>query len=130
MLTIEGRGPFVEGIRCRESDNIITVDGSILRIRDMAKFCFIVLRTGRSLIQCVLDHDGAQIEGLSEGRSLMEGDCIRVVGTKVDEPRATGGFEVHVAKLKVLSQADCLPPLISQSLSWALHLRSSLRTDL
>ncbi len=111
MLTIEGRGPFVEGIRCRESDNIITVDGSILRIRDMAKFCFIVLRTGRSLIQCVLDHDGAQIEGLSEGRSLMEGDCIRVVGTKVDEPRATGGFEVHVAKLKVLSQADCLPPL-------------------
>ena len=112
MMTIEGKGPFSEGIRSySEVNREICVEGSIHRIRDMGKFAFVVIRTSRSLVQCVMDRDSCVINGLESGRSLMEGDCIRVWGEKVDEARAEGGFEVHISRIDVLSHADSISPL-------------------
>lgn len=110
MLTMEGKGPFQEGIRYEDKQKTV-IDGCIHRIRDMGKFAFVVLRTGRTLYQCVLDYAATAVTGLSEGRSLMEGDCIRATGKNVLDDRAINGFEVHLSEIGVLSQAHALPPL-------------------
>ncbi len=111
-MTIKGMGPLQEGIRQSGSapDEVI-VEGCIHRIREMGKVIFVVIRTSRSLIQCVLDEGGYQLTGLREDGSLNEGDCVRVTGIKKEEPRAFGGFEVHGRSIEVLSVANALPPV-------------------
>lgn len=111
-MAIKGIGPLQEGIRQAEQDeDEVVVEGCIHRIREMGKVTFVVVRTSRTLIQCVLDDGNYQVTGLKEGRSLTEGDCVRIVGVKKDEPRAHGGFEVHVNNIEILSCANALSPV-------------------
>lgn len=110
MLYVTGGDPRKEGLRKADSnENDITAEGFIHRIRDMGKISFIVIRTSRALVQCVVNE--ADIEGVLSGRKLMEGDCIRITGEKVLEPRAAGGFEIHIKNMELLSKADSLPPI-------------------
>jgi nondiscriminating aspartyl-tRNA synthetase len=112
MITISGRRPFGEGIRHYDDESgHMTVDGFIHRIRDMGSFSFIIIRTARCLIQCVMEKGACAIEGLPEGRGLAEGDCVRVTGTKVTEPKAEGGFEVRVSGISALSCSNASPSL-------------------
>jgi nondiscriminating aspartyl-tRNA synthetase len=77
----------------------------------MGKFSFVVLRTSRALVQCVLAENQFTVKGLDPERNLMEGDCVRFKGQKNDEPRAEGGFEIHVTEAEVLSVAYSLAPV-------------------
>ena len=99
MKTIEGQGPRKEGCEQR-ADGTARVEGFVHRIRDMGGFAFLVLRTGRAMVQCVMD-DAVQQQA---GVKLEPGDTVRVIGERVDEPRAVGGFEVRISELEVLSR--------------------------
>ncbi len=112
MMAIKGSGPLQEGMRqTGQAENEVVVEGCIHRIREMGKVTFVVIRTSRALVQCVLDDGGYQVKGLKEGRSLTEGDCIRITGEKKEELRAEGGFEVHGKSIEILSTAHALSPV-------------------
>lgn len=112
MVVITGEAPRKEGIRQKDLNGTeIVAEGFIHRIRDMGKFAFVILRTSRSLVQCLLDESDCVFQGLELNRKLMEGDCIRLSGLKVPDPRAEGGFEIHVDQVEVLSVADSISPI-------------------
>ncbi len=104
MSYIEGRKPWAEGATHRE-DGTSTVEGFIHRIRDMGGFSFLVVRTGRSLVQCVLEESVKE----KSGRLLETGDTVRLEGVRVPEPRATGGFEIRISRIEILSRPSAQP---------------------
>ncbi len=106
MERILGKCPPAEGVT-RQSDDGVRVEGFVHRIRDMGGFSFLVIRTGRSMVQCVLDDVIAEENNVK----LDTGDTVRVYGECVAEPRAAGGFEVRIQKLEVLSRPTAQPPV-------------------
>ena len=68
-----------EGLRTAE-DGQASVQGFVHRIRPMGGVVFVVVRTGRALIQCVWDGE------LPDG--LCEGACVDARGVVVEDARA------------------------------------------
>lgn len=87
---------------------IITIHGSIYKIRKMKGFSFLILRTARDFIQCVCDNPVI----LS---SLQEEACIRMEAEVVKEERAKLGAELHVKSIDILSRPTDLPKGYSQA---------------
>lgn len=76
---------------------IITIHGSIYKIRRMSGFCFVILRTARYTIQCVCDR-----QELAE--RLKEEACCLLKARVVGEERARLGAELHLEDVEVLSE--------------------------
>jgi len=90
-----------------QSDSELTINGSIYRIRDMGTFAFIILRTGRHLVQCVLDQKNCDIDL----NTLQENDSVEAFGViKLDE-RASNGFELSLRNISVLSSPFAQMPI-------------------
>lgn len=75
---------------------IVTLHGSIHKIRKMKGFFFLILRTAQYTVQCVCD---SQVL-LSQ---LQEEACVRVEAEVVKEERAKLGVELHVKHITLLS---------------------------
>ena len=103
---ISGVGPRKEGVEIAQ-DGSVRVEGFVHRIRDMGGFTFLVIRTGRSMVQCVLEEGVSSATGLR----LETGDTVRVVGERVAEPRAEGGFEVRIREAEILSRPAVQSPV-------------------
>lgn len=87
----------------------ITIHGSVHKIRKMSGFSFLILRTPKRLVQCVLDSDKCQVEGF-----LKEEACIRANALVVEEPRSKTGWELHLKRITVLSEpAEEMPVVIN-----------------
>jgi nondiscriminating aspartyl-tRNA synthetase len=85
----------------------LTINGSIYRIRDMGTFAFIILRTGRYLVQCVFDPQKCNFD-LS---TLQENDSVEASGVVNLEERATNGFELCLRSIIVLSSPFAQMPI-------------------
>jgi nondiscriminating aspartyl-tRNA synthetase len=110
----------------------VTTHGMIHKIRRMSGFAFVILRTGRNLIQCVYteDSEGPELSAISEGCS------VRVEGVASHNPKVMNGAEILVKRLKIMSvPAEAMPIVISRkeldvSLDTSLNLRPvSLRNQ-
>jgi len=75
----------------------IEIHGTVHRIREMNGFSFLILRTGRELIQCVVDN------GISSQERVIEGSSIRVTGYVNIDEKSHSGPEIRVSSLVVLS---------------------------
>lgn len=88
----------------------------------MSGFSFVILRTGRELMQCVYTRDKAQFDL----DSIVEGSCVIVEGEVVLDSRVAYGAEVHIINIKVLSRpVENLPIVINRK-----QLDISLDTNL
>ncbi len=88
----------VEAIRAATGG--VELKGMVHRIRDMGTFAFLMLRTDRHIMQCVVDNNaGELLEGVREGCG------VRVRGLVALDERATHGFEIHLNEITVLSGA-------------------------
>lgn len=84
---------------------VVTLHGSIYKIRRMSGFCFVILRTARYTIQCVCDRQ----EIIAE---LQEEACVELAALVVREERAKAGVELHIRELKVLSRPGEQMPIV------------------
>ena len=91
-----------EGVRTAE-DGSASVQGFVHRVRHMGGVVFIMVRTARSVVQCVWDGE------LPEG--LCDGACVDVRGVVVEDERAQGGFELMVKTVEVLSRPAAPAPV-------------------
>lgn len=85
----------------------LTINGSVYRIRNMGTFAFIILRTGRHLVQCVYDPEKCSFD-LS---TLQENDSVEVKGIVNMEKRAEIGFELCLSNISVLSSPFAQMPI-------------------
>lgn len=69
------------------------------KVKNMGQFAFVMLRTGRYVVQSVYEPDkcSAGLDGIREG-------CyVEAYGTVNEEPRANYGFELRLTDIKLLS---------------------------
>lgn len=85
----------------------LTVNASIYRIRDMGTFAFIILRTGRHLVQCVYSADNCDFDLTT----LQENASVEAMGYVKKDERAANGFELQLKSIKVLSSPFSQAPI-------------------
>lgn len=111
---------------------IITLHGSIYKIRRMSGFAFVLLRTSRDLYSCVYSPEKARFPL----ESLREECCVQILAQVISEERSRVGWELHLIEAEVLSEpAEPMPFAINgrqidASLSTLLDYRPlTLRND-
>lgn len=103
-------GFSLEEIGERTGEEIL-LHGSVYKLRRMSGFAFVLLRTGRHVIQCVYSPDYSRFE-LEE---LVEESCVRVRALVAAEERSRLGWELRLLELEVLSvPAEPMPIVINQ----------------
>lgn len=100
----------------------VSVHGAVHKIREMSGFAFIIIRTGRHMMQCVFSNETEGLE-LSE---LTEGCNVRAEGKVAVNPKVMNGGEIQLKRVELLSKPnDALPIVINRK-----ELDVSLDTNL
>ncbi len=86
----------------------VCICGTVHKIRAMSGFAFVLLRTGKTVLQCVYDEKNAKF-ALTE---LKENMSLRLTGTVVADPRSKTGFEVQMREIEILSVPHEEPPIV------------------
>ncbi|HTS90016.1 MAG TPA: asparagine--tRNA ligase [Gemmatimonadales bacterium] len=87
----------------------VTVSGWVLHTRSSGKVAFIVLRDGTGYLQAVLSKKEVTPETWEQFTGLTLETSVALVGTVVAEPRAPGGYEMHLESFRVLGRSDEFP---------------------
>ena len=89
----------------------IFLHGSVYKLRRMSGFAFVLLRTGRHVIQCVYSPEFSRFDM----EELVEESCVRVRALVAAEERSRLGWELRLQELEVLSvRAEPMPIFINQ----------------
>lgn len=108
-------------ITSTENENI-DLCGCIHKIRKMSDFAFVIIRTGRYLVQCIYNSTNTSFPP----DNLKEGDHVEISGKVRHEERSENGIEIDIITIKVLSSpAEQMPISISKK-----KLNISLDTNL
>lgn len=111
--------PTLEELKASAGE--VRLAGMAHTIRDMGSFAFMLLRTGRHIIQCVASEDVKRV--LDEVR---EGYGVRVAGAVCQDARAAYGFELHLSSVEVLSRFAEPMPVPINKLKSNLSIEASL----
>ncbi len=84
----------------------ITFSACVHKLRKMSGFTFVILRTGKYVLQAVHDKNCA-----SDLAELCEGAYIEITGEVKREPRAPYGYEITLKRFTVLSKPAAEYPL-------------------
>lgn len=85
----------------------VSVCGMVHRIRRMAGFAFVILRTEIGDLQCVYGEKAAFSLSI-----LAEEEAIRATAEVKAEPRSRLGFELLLREVEILSTPSELPPVV------------------
>ena len=100
----------------------VTFRGTVHRVRDMGDFAFVIVRTDRGLIQCML---AGEVSGMTAA-DVRDAMVVEATGLVREEPRAQNGFEVALSQLTILAQPyEPLPVPLGKK-----YMGLSLDTDL
>jgi len=87
----------------------VTVRGWVTHTRSSGKIAFVVLRDGTGYLQCVLSRKELSGEVWDRFAELALETSVAVTGAVRGEPRAPGGYEMHVADLVVAGTSPDFP---------------------
>lgn len=89
-----------KGIECNNNkESSITIEACVHKIKRMKEFSFIILRTGKYLVQSIYEPKQCK----SDIDTLKEGCYVRVKGYVRADERANLGFEINLVEIKILS---------------------------
>ena len=84
----------------------VTFSACVHKLRKMSGFTFIILRTGKYILQSVYT-----TECKGDFESLMEGAYITITGVVKEDKRANYGFEIELSEFEILSTPKAEYPL-------------------
>jgi len=87
----------------------VTVRGWVSHTRSSGKIAFVVLRDGTGLLQGVLSKKDVPPEVWDRFPCLTQETSLALTGTVRQEPRAPGGYEMHVSDLQVIGPSLDFP---------------------
>jgi asparaginyl-tRNA synthetase len=91
------------------TDLSVTVRGWVSHTRSSGKIAFVVLRDGTGYLQGVLSKKEVPAEVWDRFPSLTQETSVALTGIVRAEPRAPGGFEMHVSDLAVIGPSPDFP---------------------
>lgn len=84
----------------------VCLKGWVYNLRSSGKVCFILLRDGTGISQCVLNYSESKKNLFEIFKTLTQESCVEIVG-KVQEWK--GHFEIEVSDLKLISSSESYP---------------------
>lgn len=78
-----------------------TVNGWVYNVRSSGKVAFVLVRDGSGIMQCVLSKADVDSEMFDVARRSTQETSLSVTGVISAEPRAPGGYEMHVRSISV-----------------------------
>lgn len=81
----------------------VTIEGWLYNLRESGKLLFPIFRDGTGVIQGVISQK-EHPEAFSTAKDLTQESSVVVTGTVHAEPRAPGGFELHVNGVNVIQR--------------------------
>ena len=106
---------------------MVKVNGTVHKIRDMGTVAFVILRKREGLLQCVYEEGRAQF-GLKE---IKEAAAVEVTGRLEANEKAPGGIEIRLETLRLLSipAAEQMPlPIAKWKLNTSLEAKLNYRS--
>jgi asparaginyl-tRNA synthetase len=88
---------------------VVTVQGWVAHTRSSGKIAFVVVRDGTGYLQGVLSRKDVPAEVWDLRAQLALEASVAVTGTLQAEPRAPGGYELHVTALSQIGGSDAYP---------------------
>ena len=86
-----------------------TLNGWLYGRRDSKGIAFLVVRDGTGLVQAVVNQGDVSEQTWTAAEALTQESALRVSGRVVADARQTGGVELQVTDLEVVSVADEYP---------------------
>lgn len=86
----------------------VCIHGSVYKIRKMSDFAFVLLRTGRDVVQCVY-HESFSRFPLN---ILTEECCVEITAEVIAEERAKAGYELRMRSVEILSAPESEVPIV------------------
>lgn len=125
MLTINGiiSSPHIEAEEIGSFvGQSVAIHGFVYKIREMSGFAFVLLRTKRTLLQCVYDEALAQfpLHALKENMSVV------LTGEVVCDARSRTGAELRLLRFEALSTPPEEPPVVINQKEVAVSLETLL----
>jgi len=90
-------------------DQEVTVRGWIYNFRSSGKIHFVLVRDGSGVIQCIADAGNLSADGAALVGTVTQESSVIVQGTIKQEPRAPGGYELHVSRIDAVQIAENYP---------------------
>lgn len=110
MQKLDG-GKLIKSVNIEElkasMGQTVTLSACIHKVRHMSGFSFVILRTGRYVIQSVYSPDHCPCD-ISE---VKEGAYVTITGTVKEDKRANYGFEIVLESVTLLSKPYAEYPL-------------------
>lgn len=101
----------------------VCLKGWVYRKRAVGGKVFIVLRDSSDIVQCVIDKGNVDGRTWKEAEKITrESSCI-VEGVVSKEPRAPGGFEIKVYRLRTIGLSDWFPIKGTEGVDYLLDHR-------
>lgn len=99
----------------------VTFCACVHKLRKMGSFTFVILRTGRYILQSVYTKDSK-----GDFASLTEGAYIKVTGNVLKEERANYGYEITLSDFEILSSPAEEYPLHVSSKKLGCSIETSM----
>jgi asparaginyl-tRNA synthetase len=93
----------------RYEGQLVTIRGWLVHLRSSGKVRFLVVRDGTGLVQGVMVRGGLPEEDFQQFDRLTQESSLILEGRVKAEPRAPGGYELEVSRLKPLQIAQDYP---------------------
>ncbi|HYH05822.1 MAG TPA: asparagine--tRNA ligase [Thermoanaerobaculia bacterium] len=87
----------------------VTVNGWLYNKRTSGKLQFPIVRDGSGYLQCVVSKKEVTDESWNDSDRATQESTVSVTGKVVEEKRAPGGVEMHVAGFKLISVSEPYP---------------------
>ncbi len=110
-------------VKSMEPGSRARVRGWVYRHRDLGKRVFIVLRDSEGILQLVASKDYTEPESLEAARRATIESSIVAEGVVARDPRAPGGVELRLEKLRVVGLAEDFPIKGGEGIDYLLDVR-------
>ncbi|EGO65918.1 asparagine--tRNA ligase [Acetonema longum] len=87
----------------------VTVKGWLYNVRSSGKIMFLMVRDGSGLLQGVLAKKDVPETVFEQAKQLTQESSLAITGTVQEEPRAQGGYEMHITHLEIVATAEEYP---------------------
>lgn len=123
MKKIDGQ-TLVHEITLKElrGTDTVTFSACVHKLRNMGGFSFVILRTGRYVLQSVYNADTCD----GDFDSLCEGAYVTVSGAVKEEERAPYGYEITLLSFEILSKPAAEYPLKVSSKNLGCSLETNM----
>ena len=103
-----------------KAGNQVLINGWVHRIRRLSKISFLILRDRSGLVQCVVDNENNELEG------LRNESIVSIIGNVVEGKNSIGSLEVQVENIDIIQKVNFELP-IEINISISMKVRSSVK---